>query len=216
MPVSPLEATSQPEPWTVQTITCTTPAETSTASPPSPSSTASSLPCSSDLTSVPSDNEADADSLCSAYSIHSTTQLWPRLTITYNEAALMKLHRRLQIQTINNISIPLSLKVMRSHQWLTLMMQQKNHQMTPSSDCTLEESPSMTVTDSDPSNPEAESPTETSTTNAQESPMTQYGGTTRGVTSDHQFRTTRGVASNLSSEDKELQTKPTKEWSRSY
>ena len=83
--------------------------------------------------------------------------------------------------------------------------------VTPSCDCTLEESPLMTETNSNPDHPEVESPTDKySTTNDQESPMTLHGETTRGVTNDHQHRATRGATSNLSSKDQELHTKPTK------
>ena len=51
----------------------------------------------------------EADSPHSAHPMQSTRQLCQRLLNTYNEAALMKLHQRLQIRMLNSISIPLPL-----------------------------------------------------------------------------------------------------------
>ena len=66
----------------------------------------------------------------------------------------------------------------------------------PSDDETDTNSLMMTMTNSDPDHPKAESPTDQSgTTNDKESPMTLQGETTRGVTNDHWCRTTRGVTS---------------------
>ena len=58
-------------------------------------------------TPVPSSDDDTSDSAHSACSMHSTQQLQPRLPITYNEAALTRLHGRLQIWTLNCTSIPL-------------------------------------------------------------------------------------------------------------
>ena len=53
-----------------------------------------------------STSNSEADFLCSTHSIQSTRQLHPRLPITYNKTALMKLHDRPQVQMLNSISKP--------------------------------------------------------------------------------------------------------------
>ena len=91
-----------------------------------------SLPNSTNLTPAPSDKEADSP--CSAYLMHSmqsTRQLCPRLPITYTEAALMKLHGRLQIRMLNSISIPLPIKD----------SDQEESPMMSDSNCPVKESP---------------------------------------------------------------------------
>ena len=95
------------------------------------------------LTTRDSDSESssDSDSPHSAFSAASTTStgvLSPRLPIIYNEAVLNQLHRRPQVRTLHNMSIPL-----------------------PMSD---EESPSSSYSDQQelPAEAEANSPTELS------------------------------------------------------
>ena len=77
------------------------PKMTSTLSPSSNSDssllsiTTSSTPCS--CVSMPSTSNDEAESLCSGYPTQSTRQLCPRLPITYNKTALMKLQGRPQV-----------------------------------------------------------------------------------------------------------------------
>ena len=74
----------------------------------SPSSTTSSIPSFGASTLSTSDNEAD--SLCSVHSTsQSTRQLCPRLPITYNETALMKLHSKPQVWMFNSVSLAIPL-----------------------------------------------------------------------------------------------------------
>ena len=67
-------------------------------------STQSSSPLSNNLNSSNQDSKASHHSACSK---QSTRILWPRLPITYNEAALTQLHGRPQVRMFNCVSIHL-------------------------------------------------------------------------------------------------------------
>ena len=82
------------------------------------------------LDPVPSGNEAESPH--SACSTQSSRQLHPRLPLIYTGAVLMELHRRPQIRTLTNISAPFPwTKVMKRHQQLTLILQQRSHLWPP-------------------------------------------------------------------------------------
>ena len=59
------------------------------------------MQCDSTMESNSVPGSADSQASTASYSLH------PRLPITYNEAALSKLHSRPQVGILNNLSIPL-------------------------------------------------------------------------------------------------------------
>ena len=66
-----------------------------------------SIPLKSSPTSKTSSSESSTSSTHNTCSTASTYILRPRFPITYNEGALIHLHRRPQVKTLNNMSIPL-------------------------------------------------------------------------------------------------------------
>ena len=75
----------------------------SSISAPSPSRIAAPSPFG---ISTSSQITSDDESICSSQSTQLTRQLHPRLPITYNKIALVKLQGRSHIQMLNNVSLP--------------------------------------------------------------------------------------------------------------
>ena len=96
----------------------------------------------------------------------------------------MKLLGRQQIMTLNNVPIPLPLnKIDKESPKTDSDNAVEELPMAPISNCELKETP--TITDTEPDKPKVESPmTKSNETEEQESPLTMYQTTARGVTND--------------------------------
>ena len=104
------EARDKPNAEAIQEVGPDTPAPTVSSESCEPTSESQkSTSCSPDDTETDTDSTSsdDTQSITSQTSTASSRTLRPRIPISYNETLLKHLHRRPQIRTLNNLSIPL-------------------------------------------------------------------------------------------------------------
>ena len=115
---------------------------------------------------------------CSAGSTTSKRVLWPRLPITYNEEGLSWLHRRPQVRTLHNMSIPLPFS---------------DEESPSSSDSDEQESPTAEADANSPHSTEELSPVSRPEAGL---PLQPKGGVTTWANARPSLQTRGGVTSN--------------------